>query len=76
MKTLKFLLQAVASVMVVFGVTSCANDDDDGPSCQICTYTYNGQTYSEEICPEDFDSIEEFESYILTVEVTNFADCD
>lgn len=74
MKTLKFLLQMTASVFVLFGASSCSNDDDV-PSCQICTYTYNGQSYSEEVCPEDFDSQAQYEAYINLFEVSG-GDCD
>lgn len=68
MKTIKLLLQLTASIFVFFGATSCSSDDDDTPACQVCALTYNNQTYTEEFCSEDFDSVEEFNTYISALE--------
>lgn len=68
MKTIKLLLKLTASLLVFFGLVSCNKEDEEFPACQVCALTYNNQTYTEEFCPEDFDSVEEFNTYISALE--------
>ncbi|MCH2083563.1 MAG: hypothetical protein MK226_14315 [Saprospiraceae bacterium] len=68
MKTIKLLLKLTASLLVFFGLASCNKEDEELPACQTCALTYNNQSYTEEFCPEDFDSIEAFDTYIIALE--------
>ncbi|MEN0002508.1 MAG: hypothetical protein AAF798_00145 [Bacteroidota bacterium] len=67
MKSWKLLLQLASAVMLTIGFVACG-DDDDG-DCISCTLSYAGQTYTEQICEADFDTVEEFNQYIAALEL-------
>ena len=72
MKALNFILKIASMLLLVVGFTSCG-DDDDG--CKTCSISYGGQTYTEEVCEEDFDSQEEYNQYLAAVALLG-GDCN